>query len=84
MNSSIDWVIQHFHYVKNDELELLTTVDYACLELTSLGIEITANRVRNLIANEPDWAPKLRRKVFSMINIQQALNKLKNYFPDDY
>lgn len=83
-SDSINWVVEQFRKTRNDELELLATVDYASLELVSFGKVVTATEVRNLIANEPEWLPKLERDIFSIKNIQRALSKLKSYFPEDY
>lgn len=82
--SSIEWAVKEFRYIKNDELELLATVDYASLELISSGEEVTANKILNLIKSVPEWVSKLERTIFSKINIQRAINSLKIYFPDDY
>lgn len=80
-----EWVAHHFKYETNDRLELLTTVDLAALELRRDGQAATAESVRQFIAAEPEWAPKLTEKaeLFSEANIEQALAELAELFPDD-
>ena len=80
----IGWAIQHFRYKKNEELELLTTVDYAAVELHSKNDVVTVDSIYNLIESEPKWLQKLKRDIFSKINIQRAMNELKQYFPETY
>ncbi|MHB9070763.1 MAG: restriction endonuclease subunit S [Sedimentisphaerales bacterium] len=80
----VNWAIQHFKYRKNEQLELLTTVDYAAVELHGRNEAVTADSVYSLIESEPKWLPKLHRIIFSKVNIQIAINELKQYFPETY
>ncbi len=79
---ALDWAIRTFRYRKTDDLELLTTVDYATLELRSRTQAIDVPNIRTLLASSPDWAPKLNRDLFSNANIQRALDELVKLFPD--
>ena len=76
----LNWVVNTFRYRTNDDLELLTTVDFAVLDLLASGKPITTASVRELIASEPNWAPKLERAIFSEEKIAKALKELDQYF----
>jgi len=82
--SAINWVVDHFRYRKNDELELLATVDFAVIDLFKANIPISATAVRDIIATNPEWAPKLNRTIFSDENIARSLGELKTIFPKTY
>lgn len=81
---ALNWVINNFRYRKNDDLELLATVDFAALDLLQQGKAIALNTVKQLIATNKEWAPKLNRDVFSDENILQALVELRELFPATY
>ena len=76
----LDWVVETFKYVKSAKLELLTTVDYAILELTEQGTDITVDSIKKFIASDEEWAPKLKRKIFSDWNIEKAIGELREWF----
>lgn len=78
---ALDWVAENFRYKKKDELELLTTVDFAVMDLQQSNQPVSAGNVRQVIAANPKWAPKLDRSVFSDENISKALGELGNWFP---
>jgi predicted DNA-binding protein YlxM (UPF0122 family) len=80
----LGWTFERFKYKTNDELELLTTVDYAMVELAAENKGVNADAVYNLIKSEPKWAPKLNRSLFSQANIRRAINELKQHFPETY
>jgi type I restriction enzyme, S subunit len=82
--AALDWVISEFRYRKNDELELLATVDFAALDLLKAGQAATCEAVRDLIANNQEWAPKLKREIFSDEGISGALEQLQRHFPATY
>lgn len=77
--SAIDW-LEQFRYKKNDELELLATVDNALIELYSNGIEVTVEQMKNIIKREPEWIEKLKKPIFSDMNILSAINELGRLF----
>lgn len=81
---AIDWVIDKFRYKKNEELELLATVDFAAVEIRSANKAVTKATIRKVIAENREWAPKLNREVFSGSNIDRALIELSEYFPSMY
>lgn len=72
--------LQQFHYRSKDKLELLTTVDMAVQELRTAGQPVDVQRVRELIAAEPEWKPKLGRAIFSDDEIAQAIEESRRLF----
>ena len=81
---AVDWVIDQFRYRKNEQLELLATVDFAALDLIRGGLAVTMEAVKNVIATNREWAPKLNRLIFSDENITRALAELQQLFPKTY
>jgi hypothetical protein len=77
---ALDWAVRTFKFKSNDDLELLTTVDLAALDLVSRGKAVDCGSIREVIASEPKWLPKLDRSIFSDINIQAAINELERHF----
>jgi hypothetical protein len=61
--------IGSFRFRKNDELELLTTVDFAALDLKKANNPITLDAIRRIIATHREWSAKLKREVFSILCI---------------
>lgn len=82
--AAIDWVVSQFRYRKNEDLELLATVDFAALDLIRLGTAVTLGGIRHVIATNTEWAPKLNRAIFSDANIARALTELRQMFPKTY
>jgi hypothetical protein len=82
--AAVGWVIDQFRYRKNEDLELLATVDFAALDLIRLGTAVTMDAVKNVIATNREWAPKLNRAIFSDDNINRALAELRQMFPRTY
>jgi len=75
---AVDWVIDNFRYKKNEELELLSTVDYAMQDLARNKKDINMNSVKDIIASHKEWAPKLDRTTFSDENITKAISDLQS------
>lgn len=82
--TSVNWVIQNFRYRKNDELELLATVDFAALDLRCANTAITLERIKHVIATNEEWKAKLKREIFCDVSIARALGELQNLFPTTY
>jgi hypothetical protein len=82
--AAIDWVVSKLRFKKNDELELLATVDFASLDLLRENTPVTPQAVKNIIATNSEWAPKLERETFSDENIASALSELRDLFPATY
>ncbi len=70
--NALRW-LEQFRRRKKDDLELLTTVDMAMQELRKAGKQVSVAMVKQLLASEPEWAPKLKREVFSESNISAAI-----------
>jgi type I restriction enzyme S subunit len=73
-NEPLQW-LEQFRYIKNrrDELELLTTVDMAMVELRNRSKPIAVPAVKKIIQNSDEWKAKLKRAIFSDENISRAI-----------
>jgi len=67
--------LEQFRYIKNrrEELELLTTVDMAMIELRNTHKPITILAIKEIIKNSEEWKAKLKRELFSDDNIKRAV-----------
>ena len=68
----IQW-LEQFRYKKNDDLEVLATVDMAALELRASGKTVDVAAVKDVITSHPEWEAKLDRAAFSDANIAEAI-----------
>jgi len=82
--AAVEWVVAKFKFRKNDDLELLATVDYAALDLMGRKEPVSFEGVKHVIATNKEWAAKLKREIFSDANIQRALTELLTVFPGTY
>jgi len=82
--AAIDWVVDKFRFKKNDDLELLATVDFAALDLLREGQPITLEAIKHVITANKEWAPKLDRAIFSDESVDHALAELAQLFPATY
>ena len=78
----IDWLLSHFHYTKVDELELLATVDMAICDLRQGGKEVSVTSIKKLIRSNKEWRDKLKKAYFSDADIQRAIKRCRELFPD--
>lgn len=76
---AIQWLNQ-FRFKKNDELELLATVDMAAEELRSAGKIVDVHGVKAVIRSHPEWKAKLDRAIFSDANINDAIHTSRKLF----
>lgn len=81
---AVDWVIATFRFRKNEQLELLATVDFAALELIQHKKAVTMENIKEVIAASKIWTAKLAREVFSDESITRALSELRQLFPKTY
>jgi len=81
---AVEWVVETFRYRKNEELELLATVDFAVLDLKQCSAQITVSAVKNVIGSNTEWKPKLSRAAFADDRIEAALAELRSLFPLSY
>jgi type I restriction enzyme S subunit len=77
---ALTW-LEQFRYQKNDALELLTTVDMACEDLSRVGKAATLFAVKQIIQDSPEWKAKLNRAVFSDDNIATTIQSCGQLFP---
>jgi type I restriction enzyme S subunit len=76
---ALTW-LEQFRYQKNDALELLTTVDMACEDLSRVGKVVTTSTVKQIIHDSPEWKAKLNRSVFSDDNIAATIGTCRQLF----
>jgi type I restriction enzyme S subunit len=78
-DEALGWLDQ-FRYKKNDELELIATVDMAMEDLRSTGTTPTLGAVKKVIHDHPEWEAKLSRPIFSDPNITAAMKTCEAIF----
>lgn len=76
---AIEWIKQ-FQYRKNDDLEVLTTVAEAIVDLKKSDLAITVESVKQIIRENPEWRPKLDKDCFSDFKIQFAIKESQKLF----
>lgn len=76
---AIEWIKQ-FQYRKNDDLEVLTTVAEAIVDLKKSDLAITVESVKQVIQENPEWRPKLDKDCFSDFKIQSAIKESQKLF----
>jgi len=81
---AIEWVLNYLGESKEEVLELMSTVDYAAIELNEKGIPISVDSVVQYIASEPEWATKLNKPHFTRAKIETALKSLSGRFDFPY
>lgn len=74
------WVLDKFKFRKNDQWELLATVDYVMLALGAAGQEPTSHQVLEYIENDPEWEPKVAKLNLTEARIQNAVVELQTLF----
>jgi type I restriction enzyme S subunit len=79
---AIQW-LEQFRFKKNDDLELLATVDMAAVELCTIGKNVDVAGVKGVIRGHPEWQAKLDRPVFSDANIARAIQISRQLFESD-
>ncbi len=72
--------LEQFRRIRKDTLELWTTVDMAIVELNTNNTPINLESVKDIIAGNEEWKPKLKRSVFSDENIVKAIHKSQTLF----
>ena len=74
---SLNWLDKNFHYESNNNLEVLTTVDYAIIDLRSQNKDITLKNIKTYILSDEEWKPKLKLDYFTDEAITKAMEKSK-------
>lgn len=72
--------LEQFRYKTNDELELLTTVDMATVELDREGKALTVSAVKQVIRDSSEWKAKLDRAVFADDRIAATIESCRQLF----
>ncbi len=72
--------IEQFRFMKNDELELLATVDMAVQDLIKVDEEVNLINVKKILGSHKEWKAKLKRDIFSDDNIKEAIEQANNLF----
>lgn len=76
---AISW-LEQFRFKKNDDLELLATVDMAVVNLNEAGVTASVAGVKQYIHDVPEWTAKLDRPIFSDANIDEAIKWSRKLF----
>ncbi|WP_254510290.1 restriction endonuclease subunit S [Anatilimnocola floriformis] len=79
-SAALQWLLTNFRYKKNDDLELLATVDMAAEELRVAGKPIDVSGVKQVIQGNAEWRAKLDRTVFADSNIATAIETCRKLF----
>lgn len=72
--------LEQFQFVKNDELEVLATVDMAAEDLRAAGKSVDVDNVKALIRGHAEWRAKLSRQAFSDVGIRKAIETARKLF----
>lgn len=72
--------LEQFRFKKNDELEVLATVDMAVQDLRSNGKSVDVAAVKDVIDSHPEWKAKLDRPCFADHSIDSAIQKSEALF----
>lgn len=75
--ADIKWVADNLKFRTVEELELLATVDMAICDLSEVGMPVSVQSIKRLIAAESEWIAKLKKQTFSDDNIARAIQELK-------
>lgn len=78
-DDALTW-LDKFRFYKNDQLELLTTVDMAVDDLKKAGKTVNVASVKAVIEGNKDWKPKLKKEFFNDIAIAGAIAESKQLF----
>jgi type I restriction enzyme S subunit len=75
--------LERFRTKNNDELELLTTVDVAAVELKNTGKPVNVANVKCVLLGHSEWRSKLDRPIFSDSNLSRAINTCRALFVEE-
>ena len=77
---SARWVCETFKLRKNEEWEILATVDYAIEHLRTLGIEPDAAQILQYIEADDEWRPKIAKLNLTEFSVQSAMIEVAALF----
>lgn len=78
-DNALKW-IQQFKFTKRNQLELWATVDMAMQDLLLANKLVNFQTVKQLINDDKEWRPKLKKPFFSDDNLKSAIVKLNQLF----
>lgn len=78
-DDALTW-LEQFRRVRNDDLELLATVDMAVEDLRREEKTVDLAAVKVVICNHPEWEAKLERDTFSDLKIARAIEQCGELF----
>lgn len=74
------WARDTFKFMKNEEWELLATVDYALMHLEAEGIAATPAQILQYIAADDEWRPKVKKLNLSETKVEKAMADVRKLF----
>jgi type I restriction enzyme S subunit len=81
-SDAIRW-LEQFRWRRNEELEVLATVDVAAQELRAAGEEIDVRGVKAVLRRHGEWQAKLSRPAFSDASVARAIETARRLFGAD-
>jgi type I restriction enzyme S subunit len=79
---ALEWVEQ-FRHKRTEELELLATIDMACVDLRREGKAVSLSTVKRVLQDNAEWKAKLDRPLFSDDKINAAIESCQQLFPPE-
>lgn len=80
MQADLQWLKENFLHTSRNDLELFATVDMAMCDLDEVGISVSVESIKNLIASNNEWKAKLSKTYFSDWDIARAIKKCTELF----
>lgn len=80
MQADLQWLKENFLHTSRNDLELFATVDMAMCDLDEVGISVSVESIKNLIASNKEWKAKLSKTYFSDWDIVRAIKKCTELF----
>lgn len=80
MQADLHWLKDNFLHASRNDLELFATVDMAMSDLAKVGISVSVESIKNLIASSKEWKAKLSKTYFSDRDIARAIKKCTELF----
>ena len=80
MQADLQWLKDNFLHASRNDLELFATVDMAMCDLDEVGISVSVESIKNLIASNKEWKAKLSKTYFSDRDIARAIKKCIELF----
>ena len=80
MQADLQWLKENFLHTSRNDLELFATVDMAMCDLDEVGISVSVESIKNLIASNKEWKAKLSKTYFSDWDTARAIKKCTELF----